>query len=73
MLNREKDIKRSSQALLEKAIGEVVDLLDRSNAKLANPSFVDRAPAEIVAKEREKVVGFEARLAKLREQLEQLG
>ena len=58
---------------LEKAIGEVNDLLTRSNAKLANPSFVDRAPVEIVSKEREKVAEFEARLARLREQLEQLG
>ncbi len=58
---------------LQKAIGEVTNLLERSRQKLANPNFVDRAPAEIVDKEREKVAEFEGRLAKLGEQLEHLG
>ncbi len=58
---------------LAKAISEVEALLDRSNQKLGNPSFVERAPAEIVANERLKVEEFEHRLARLHEQVEQLG
>ncbi|NNC92795.1 MAG: valine--tRNA ligase, partial [Acidimicrobiia bacterium] len=44
-----------------------------ADKKLSNPSFRDRAPAEIVAKEEQKRAEAEATLAKLRAQLDELG
>jgi valyl-tRNA synthetase len=48
--------------------GEIV----KAKAKLANASFVERAPAKVVEQERERLAGFEASLSKLREQLQKL-
>ena len=48
--------------------GEVV----KANAKLGNESFVARAPAAVVAQERERLDGFTATLDKLRQQLQRL-
>lgn len=47
------------------------DLLQIEN-KLQNPQFVDRAPAEVVAKERSKQEEIRATLSKLAEQLKQV-
>ena len=58
---------------LNKAIDEVSSLLEQSRRKLGNSNFRERAPAEIVAKEEEKAAEFEARLARLQTQLEELG
>jgi valyl-tRNA synthetase len=58
---------------LRKAIAETEGLLEATEGKLANSNFVDRAPAEVVAKERAKAVEFTATLERLRGQLEQLG
>jgi valyl-tRNA synthetase len=44
----------------------------RVQAKLANPSFVDRAPAQVVAQEKERLAAFTASLAQLKPQLEKL-
>ncbi len=57
---------------LGKEIGQREQDLARARAKLENPAFVDRAPAQIVAKERGKVVEIEGALARLREQLEKI-
>jgi valyl-tRNA synthetase len=46
--------------------------IGRAQARLGNPSFVERAPAAVVAQERERVAAFEATAARLREQLERL-
>jgi valyl-tRNA synthetase len=45
----------------------------KANAKLSNESFVARAPAAVVAQEKERVAGFSETLTKLREQLTKLG
>jgi valyl-tRNA synthetase len=58
---------------LSKAITEASAILERSTAKLGNPNFVDRAPADVVARERDKAAEAESRLGTLRAQLEELG
>jgi valyl-tRNA synthetase len=53
---------------LERLQGEI----ERAQAKLANASFVERAPAEVVAKQRARLAEAEAASAKLGEQLARL-
>jgi valyl-tRNA synthetase len=48
--------------------GEIV----KANAKLGNESFVARAPAQVVAQEKERVANFSETVGKLREQLAKL-
>ena len=47
--------------------------IENAKSKLANPSFVERAPPLIVAQERERLARAEATLEKLNEQLKKLG
>ena len=58
---------------IDKEIADVSSVLDRSRGKLAKPDFLDKAPVEVVAKERAKVVEFEALLEKLAAQRSDLG
>ena len=58
---------------LRKAMAETEGMLKATQGKLANSNFVDRAPAEVVDKERAKAAEFTATLERLRTQLEQLG
>jgi valyl-tRNA synthetase len=58
---------------LAKAIDEAESGLAASTAKLGNPQFVERAPADVVDKERAKAAEYDERLAKLRSQLDELG
>ena len=57
---------------LEKAISETEKMLERSQAKLSNPNFAERAPADVVAGERQRVTESTAKLEKLRTQLDEL-
>jgi valyl-tRNA synthetase len=44
----------------------------KAEAKLANKSFVDRAPASVVEQERQRLAGFRDKLGKLEEQIGRL-
>jgi len=60
------------QERLRKEITRLEGEVAKANAKLGNASFVDRAPAKVVEQERARLAGFEATLAKLRQQLGKL-
>ena len=57
---------------LEKEITRINNLLRMTTEKLHNKSFVDRAPAEIIAKENEKEQNFRLTLEKLNASLSEL-
>jgi len=57
---------------LQKEIARLEGEIARANAKLGNANFVERAPAVVVAQEKERLAGFGAALEKLRPQLERL-
>ena len=57
---------------LERQLGKLGKNLGRSRAKLENPSFRDRAPAEVVEKERRRAAELESSIGKLETQLEAL-
>jgi valyl-tRNA synthetase len=71
MLKVEVDI-GAERERLSKEITRLEGEIVRANTKLANESFVARAPAQVVAQEKERVAGFSATLAKLREQFDKL-
>ena len=57
---------------LNKEIDRLAKDQERTAGKLQNPNFVDKAPADVVAKEQQKLDGISASLNTLREQLETL-
>jgi valyl-tRNA synthetase len=57
---------------LQKEIGKLEPELARVKKKLTNEDFLGRAPADVVAKEREKSDRLGAKLQKLQEQLHRL-
>ena len=60
--------KKDELARLEKEIARIDGEIARIDNKLSNASFVDKAPAAVVAKEKEKQQGYIADKAKLQEQ-----
>jgi valyl-tRNA synthetase len=71
MLHIEIDV-ASEIARLEKEGSRLKGEIAKAGAKLGNASFVDRAPANVVAQERERLAGFESTLAKVEAQLARL-
>src|SRR5262249_51786854 len=58
---------------LTKLKGEKERSLNGARAKLANPSFVDRAPPEVVQQVRDQVADLEAQLKVIEDTLRELG
>lgn len=72
MLKIEIDVKVERERLT-KEIARIEVEVTKAKTKLTNPSFVERAPANVVAQEEERLATFNARLDKLKEQLSKLG
>ncbi|MGA1675638.1 MAG: valine--tRNA ligase [Pseudomonadales bacterium] len=60
----------AERARLGKEIARREQDVERLQQKLANPGFADKAPAEVVARERQKLVEAQQALATLRGQIE---
>jgi valyl-tRNA synthetase len=57
---------------LGKEVARLEGEIAKAQTKLGNESFVARAPAAVVAQERERLQGFQQSLERLREQLSRL-
>jgi valyl-tRNA synthetase len=58
---------------LDKEITRLTTEVQKANTKLANPSFVERAPKAVVDQEKARLSGFEETLTKLQGQRQKLG
>ena len=71
MLHIEVDV-AAEMARLDKEAARLRGEIAKANAKLGNAAFVERAPAAVVAQERERLSGFETTLSRLEGQLARL-
>ena len=72
MLYKEVDPARERERLSKESVrleGEIV----KAKAQLGKPSFVERAPAQVVEQHRARLAGLESTLVKVRQQLQKLG
>jgi valyl-tRNA synthetase len=72
MLHKDVDPAAEVQRI-SKEIARIEGEIATFKAKLANASFVERAPAQVVEQERKRLADREATLVKLQEQLKKLG
>ena len=54
---------------LSKQEDEIVKYLESVRKKLSNQNFVSHAPREVIEKEEQKIVEYEEKLARVREQI----
>ncbi|MFV2004373.1 MAG: valine--tRNA ligase [Gammaproteobacteria bacterium] len=64
--------KDAELARLEKEIGKLQINVDKTTAKLVNKNFVDKAPATVVEKERERLAEMTKAIEQLREQADKI-
>lgn len=64
--------KKEESARLTREIMKLAKDAERTESKLQNPNFADKAPAEVVEKERSKLVELKAALVKMESQLEKI-
>ena len=72
MLYKEVDPAAEAERI-SKEVARVEAEIASFSKKLANPSFVERAPAAVVEQERKRLADAEEKLAKLQDQLKKLG
>ena len=59
-------------ARLTKESNKLIQDIERTEAKLSNAAFVEKAPAEVVANERNRVAENKIAVEKLREQIQKI-
>jgi valyl-tRNA synthetase len=72
MLKVEIDV-AAEKARLEKELDKLQGEIAKAKGKLSNPAFVDKAPAQVVDQEKQRLTDFTSKADKLSTQLASLG